>query len=279
MADQYDYDLLTIGAGSGGVRASRVAAAHGARVAVAEEHRVGGTCVIRGCVPKKLLIHGAHFAEDLADARRFGWNVPDCEFNWTTLRDNVLSEVDRLNAAYTETLTNHGVTIGTLRALGLDLDRDGRVTENDLRRLTRDQAADIFLTHYFRRPRIDALPEALQPSVFDMQVNAGGQAVKILQRLVTDMGFETNADGAIGPKTVAVVRAAAQAAPRHIADAYAVARRNYYYALADARPASRKFACRRDGGKGGWIIRAEEFMAPRFHLTEAEHRERTKTWA
>ena len=111
MADRYDYDLLTIGAGSGGVRASRVAAAHGARVAVAEEHRVGGTCVIRGCVPKKLLIYGAHFAEDLKDARRFGWNVPETSFHWPTLRDNVLADVDRLNAAYTTTLNNYGVEI------------------------------------------------------------------------------------------------------------------------------------------------------------------------
>ncbi|MFZ5746038.1 MAG: glutathione-disulfide reductase [Pseudomonadota bacterium] len=108
MSD-YDYDLFVIGAGSGGVRASRVAAAHGARVAVAEEYRVGGTCVIRGCVPKKLLVYGAHFAEDLKDARRFGWNVPDCDFDWAVLRDNVLSEVDRLNRAYTQTLDNHGV--------------------------------------------------------------------------------------------------------------------------------------------------------------------------
>lgn len=107
----YDYDLFVIGAGSGGVRASRVAAAHGAKVAIAEEYRVGGTCVIRGCVPKKLLVYGAHFAEDLHDARRFGWNVPECDFDWTVLRDNVLSEVDRLNGAYTNTLDSHGVEI------------------------------------------------------------------------------------------------------------------------------------------------------------------------
>ena len=99
----YDYDLFVIGAGSGGTRAARVAAAHGARVAVAEEYRVGGTCVIRGCVPKKLLVYGAHFAEDLKDAKRFGWDVPDdCEFDWPTLRDNVLAEVDRINGAYTD---------------------------------------------------------------------------------------------------------------------------------------------------------------------------------
>ncbi|MDB5707914.1 MAG: glutathione reductase [Sphingomonas bacterium] len=107
----YDYDLFVIGAGSGGVRASRVAAAHGAKVAVAEEYRVGGTCVIRGCVPKKLLIYGAHFAEDLADARRFGWKVPECEFDWQVLTKNVFEEVDRINAAYTDTLTNNRVEI------------------------------------------------------------------------------------------------------------------------------------------------------------------------
>ena len=115
MAD-YDYDLFVIGAGSGGVRSSRVAAAHGAKVAIAEEYRVGGTCVIRGCVPKKLLVYGAHFAEDLHHARRFGWNVPECDFDWTVLRDNVLSEVDRLNGAYTNTLDSHGVEIVHERA-------------------------------------------------------------------------------------------------------------------------------------------------------------------
>ena len=110
MSD-YDFDLFVIGAGSGGVRASRVAAAHGAKVAVAEEFRVGGTCVIPGCAPKKLLIYGAHFAEDLKDARRFGWNVPDCGFEWTTLRDNVLHDVDRLEGLYKNTLENHKVEL------------------------------------------------------------------------------------------------------------------------------------------------------------------------
>lgn len=107
----FDFDLFVIGAGSGGVRASRMSAAYGAKVAVAEEYRVGGTCVIRGCVPKKLLIFGAHFAEDLKDARRFGWDVPDCRFDWPTLRDNVLADVDRLNGLYTQGLENNGVEI------------------------------------------------------------------------------------------------------------------------------------------------------------------------
>ncbi|WEK43786.1 MAG: glutathione-disulfide reductase [Candidatus Sphingomonas colombiensis] len=117
MAD-YDYDLFTIGAGSGGTRASRVAAAHGARVAVAEEYRVGGTCVIRGCVPKKLLVYGAHFAEDLKDARRFGWEVPkDCAFDWKTLQANMFAEVDRINRAYTTTLESNAVEIIHQRAV------------------------------------------------------------------------------------------------------------------------------------------------------------------
>ena len=111
-----DFDLFVIGAGSGGVRAARVAAAYGARVAVAEEHKVGGTCVIRGCVPKKLLIYGAHFAEDIDDAAMFGWDVPKKRFDWPVLRDNVLAEVSRLEGAYTDTLTNHKVTIFHERA-------------------------------------------------------------------------------------------------------------------------------------------------------------------
>jgi glutathione reductase (NADPH) len=117
MADtQYDYDLFTIGIGSGGTRASRVAAAHGARVAAAEEYRVGGTCVIRGCVPKKMLVYGAHFAEDLEDAKQFGWNIEGKSFDWVRLRDHVQKDIDRLEGLYGETLENHGVTIFRERA-------------------------------------------------------------------------------------------------------------------------------------------------------------------
>jgi glutathione reductase (NADPH) len=116
MTKTYDYDLIVIGAGSGGVRAARVAAAHGARVAVAEEYRVGGTCVIRGCVPKKLLVYGAHFAEDLQDARRFGWKVGKPKFDWPTLRDNVLAEVERLEGIYIDILERHEVEILAQRA-------------------------------------------------------------------------------------------------------------------------------------------------------------------
>ena len=112
----YDYDLFVIGAGSGGVRAARVSAAHGASVAVAEEYKVGGTCVIRGCVPKKLLVYGAHFAEDLQDARRFGWSVGKSKFDWPTLRDNVLAEVERLEGIYTDILERHEIEIFAQRA-------------------------------------------------------------------------------------------------------------------------------------------------------------------
>jgi glutathione reductase (NADPH) len=105
----YDYDLFVIGAGSGGVRAARISSGYGAKVAVAEEHRVGGTCVIRGCVPKKLLVYGSHFAEDLEDGRNYGWTIENATFDWATLRDHVLNDVDRLNRAYTETLGNNNV--------------------------------------------------------------------------------------------------------------------------------------------------------------------------
>lgn len=174
--------------------------------------------------------------------------------------------------------TKFGVTLGTMRRLGLDLSGDGQVTEADVRALTREQAVGIFLEQYYRRPGIAALPEALQPSVFDMYVNAGANAIRVLQRLLIAMGLDLAVDGAIGPQTIRAAQAAYEAAPEHLADAYGIARRDYYYALADHRPASRKYARRRDGGKGGWITRAESFLSPRYRLTEAQHRERTASW-
>lgn len=175
--------------------------------------------------------------------------------------------------------TKYGVTIHTMRRLGLDLTRDGRISIADVQALSRAQAVDIFITHYFERPQVVNLPETLHATVFDMYVNAGANAVRILQRLLVEMGNVVGVDGGIGPQTVAATQAAYATAPDHLADAYGIARRNYYYALADARPASRKYARRRDGGKGGWITRAEEFITPRFHLTDAEHRRRVAKWA
>lgn len=174
--------------------------------------------------------------------------------------------------------TNFGVTIGTARRLGLDLDRDGDVDKADIRALTRDKAVEIFLKDYYEKPGIDRLPEALQASVFDMQVNAGSQAVRLLQGLLGQMGLDVAVDGQIGPQTARAAHEAMAMAPEHLVDAYGIERRNYYYRLARDRAASRKFACRKDGGKGGWIRRAEEFISERFHLSEADHAARVAAW-
>ncbi|MGB3281061.1 MAG: holin-associated N-acetylmuramidase [Pseudorhodobacter sp.] len=174
--------------------------------------------------------------------------------------------------------TNHGVTIHTMKRLGIDLTGDGVVDRADVAALSREQAVDIYIEHYFIRPGISQLPEVLQASVFDMMVNAGSNAVKVLQRLLTDMGFACMPDGAIGPQTVTAAQRAYEAAPGYLADAYAIARRNYYYRLADSRPASRKYARRRNGGKGGWILRAESFMAPKYHLSDSDHSKRVAAW-
>lgn len=174
--------------------------------------------------------------------------------------------------------TKYGVTIGTLRGLGRDLDGDGRITIEDVKRLTRDDAEEIFLEHYFYGPGIARLPEILQASVFDMYVNAGANAVKILQRVLTRMGFPCAVDGAIGPQTIGAAQDAHAAAGRRLYNIYGIARREYYLRLADRRTASRKYARRRDGGKGGWILRAEEFIDPEYHLTDAEFQGRVAQW-
>ncbi len=116
MAER-NVDLFVIGAGSGGVRAARVAAAYGARVMIAEEYRVGGTCVIRGCVPKKLLVYASRFAEEFEDAEGFGWTVPQPTFHWPSLTANVEREVSRLEAAYTNTLERYNVELVKSRAV------------------------------------------------------------------------------------------------------------------------------------------------------------------
>ena len=107
----WDYDLLVIGAGSGGVRASRMSARYGARVAVVEGRYLGGTCVNVGCVPKKLFVYGSHFSEDFEDAANYGWTVEPARFDWPTLRDNKTREIERLNGNYRAVLENAGVEI------------------------------------------------------------------------------------------------------------------------------------------------------------------------
>ncbi|KAB7738527.1 glutathione-disulfide reductase [Parvibaculum sedimenti] len=114
---KYDYDLFVIGAGSGGVRASRIAASHGAKVAVAEEYRVGGTCVIRGCVPKKLFVYASQFSDEFEDAEGFGWTVGETSFSWAKLIANKDKEIDRLNGIYIRNLERSGVTIIQSRAI------------------------------------------------------------------------------------------------------------------------------------------------------------------
>jgi glutathione reductase (NADPH) len=116
MSD-HKVDLFVIGAGSGGVRAARIAAGHGARVMVAEEYRVGGTCVIRGCVPKKLLVYASRFADEFEDAAGFGWTVPKPTFDWATLIANKDREIDRLEAAYVAGLERANVQIVRSRAM------------------------------------------------------------------------------------------------------------------------------------------------------------------
>jgi glutathione reductase (NADPH) len=110
-------DLFVIGAGSGGVRAARIAAGYGARVMIAEEYRVGGTCVIRGCVPKKLLVYASRFSHEFEDAAGFGWTMPTPTFDWRTLIENKDKEISRLEAAYTANLDKSGVSIVKSRAV------------------------------------------------------------------------------------------------------------------------------------------------------------------
>ncbi|RME98413.1 MAG: glutathione-disulfide reductase, partial [Alphaproteobacteria bacterium] len=113
---QFDYDLFVIGAGSGGVRAARMSARYGAKVAVAEEYRVGGTCVIRGCVPKKLFVYASRFSGEFEDARGFGWTVGETSFDWPTLVANKDREIARLEAIYQRNLAASGVEIIADRA-------------------------------------------------------------------------------------------------------------------------------------------------------------------
>ena len=122
---KYDYDLFVIGGGSGGVRASRMAALTGARVALAEESRMGGTCVIRGCIPKKLLVYASQFAENIQDAAGYGWNFGECRFDWPTLIANKDREIARLVERYTPRTGELAAASGRRR------DARGEVAEDD----------------------------------------------------------------------------------------------------------------------------------------------------
>src|SRR5947199_7758134 len=114
---EFDVDLFVIGGGSGGVRAGRIAANHGAKVMVAEEYRMGGTCVIRGCVPKKLFVIGSHIHHEIEDAAGFGWTIPPPTFHWPTLVANKDKEIARLERAYTANVEKSGAQIVKTRAV------------------------------------------------------------------------------------------------------------------------------------------------------------------
>ena len=174
--------------------------------------------------------------------------------------------------------TKYGVTLATAQQHSLDKDGDGRVTAEDVKRLTTTDAEHIFIHSYFRKPKIDKLPKALHATVFDMQVNAGANAIKILQRLLGEFNQTVSVDGALGPQSIGATKATHKSAGLLFVDAYGIARRNYYLALGDAKPGLRKFARTRAGGKGGWIIRAEEFISLRFHLSDADFRKRVAQW-
>ena len=133
---QFDYDLFVIGAGSGGVRAARMAAGFGARVAIAENYRIGGTCVIRGCIPKKLLSYASHFSEDFEDARGYGWQIDGARFSWPALIASKNAEIARLSGIYANLLKQSGVTLLVGKATLADAHTvavDGRkVTANNI---------------------------------------------------------------------------------------------------------------------------------------------------
>lgn len=168
--------------------------------------------------------------------------------------------------------TNFGVTIHTLRALR------GTATAADVKTLTEAEAIAIFKDQYFKRPKIDQLPAALQATVYDMQVNAGGNAIKILQRLAAEFGVKLAVDGVLGPKSIGAIEGVHSKAGTQFVDAYGIARRNYYFRIGDRRPASRKYCVTRRGGKGGWITRAEEFIRAQYHLSQEDFEKRIATW-
>ncbi|MEQ9144462.1 MAG: glutathione-disulfide reductase [Parvibaculaceae bacterium] len=194
---EFDYDLFVIGAGSGGVRAARMSAKHGAKVAVAEEYRVGGTCVIRGCVPKKLFVYASQFHEEFEDAAGFGWSVPPASFDWARLRDSKDREIDRLNGIYIRNLENSGVEIIESRAVLKDAHTVHLVNED------RDVTADKILiatgatpSHHHHRPgaeyaitsneafHLEALPKRII-------VEGGGYIAVEFAGIFNGLGVET----------------------------------------------------------------------------------------
>lgn len=165
-----------------------------------------------------------------------------------------------------------------MRQLGLDINDDQIIDEQDVKDLSSEKAVDIYVEHYFNKPNISLLPDIVHENVFDMYVNSGRRAVRLFQQLLCDMGSLISVDGEIGPQTQKAGKRLAQAAPDHLNDAYAIVRRNYYLSLGDERPRLRKFARTNRGEKGGWVIRAESFMSPKYHLISLEFQMRVSKW-
>ncbi len=160
----FDYDLFVIGAGSGGVRAARMSASHGARVAVAEEYRVGGTCVIRGCVPKKLMVYAARFSEEFDDAAGFGWSLGETSFDWATLIAAKDRELDRLEGIYSRNLGTSGVEIIRSRAVLRDAHTVHLVAEG------RDVTARYILVATGGRPALDDRVAGIEHAITSNEV-------------------------------------------------------------------------------------------------------------
>lgn len=193
--------------------------------------------------------------------------------------DEITAEIVRREGGYVNDPddpggpTKYGVTIGTLRRLR------GSATVADVKALTVNDAMEIYKRHYFERPKINQLPQPLQATVYDMQVNAGGTAIKILQRVLREFGEQVTVDGALGPQSIGAAQRVYEKAKGYVIDAYGIARRNYYFRIADKRRGLRKFARTNRGGKGGWIKRAEEFVSAKYHLTDDQFKKRVSAWA
>ena len=162
--------------------------------------------------------------------------------------------------------------------MGHDFDQDGRVDITNLKQLRPEQAVQIFVKDYFYKPRINQLLHMIEAPVFDMYVNAGSHAIKVLQRTLNLFDTEISLDGVIGPVTIRATQSVSRCAPQYLVDAYGIERVNYYLSLANARQNLRKFARTRRGEKGGGFKRAEKYIRPRFHPSTTTFQQRTATW-
>lgn len=170
--------------------------------------------------------------------------------------------------------TNWGITHRTLASW-----RGNKVTKKDVQDLSMDEALDIYRSRYYIKTKINQLPKGIQPSAFDFTVNAGGNGIKILQRTVCKFGDKITVDGALGPNSIGAITKLYDKKGTFMVDAYGIERREFYYRIGDRRRNSRKYATRRDGTKGGWIIRAEHFITDKYDFTDAQHQQRVGGWS